>query len=60
MIHKMVAGRALDEEDVKNILQKHGKAMDLSYVRSWLSEFGSLSEHRGIAARFNRMAKGLR
>jgi predicted nucleotidyltransferase len=53
IIHKMVAARAVDLEDVKNILIKNRKLIDLEYIRRWLSEFGGISEHKGILERFN-------
>lgn len=55
--HKMVAGRAVDEEDVKDILIKRGKAIDLKYIRSWLSQFAKIPEHQGIVERFDRLLK---
>ena len=38
IIHKLIAGRARDLEDVKAILLKNRDA-DLTYIRHWLSEF---------------------
>jgi hypothetical protein len=44
IIHKTIAGRPRDLEDVRGILLKT-PAIDLAYVRHWLSEFDrSLSE----------------
>ena len=57
IIHKMVAGRAIDEEDVKSVLIKNKDSIDLKYVRRWLSQFNKTSEHRGILARFNILLK---
>ena len=57
IIHKMVAARAVDVEDVKNILIKNNKTIDLEYIRRWLSEFGKLSEHKGILEKFNSLLK---
>ena len=53
IIHKMVAGRAIDVEDVNNILIKNKDLLDLEYVRKWLLEFGRISEHDGILKRFD-------
>jgi predicted nucleotidyltransferase len=55
IIHKMVAGRSVDEEDVKSILVKHRASLDLKYVERWLSEFGRSSEHSGVWQRFTRI-----
>lgn len=57
IIHKMIAARAVDEEDVKNILIKNKVSIDLEYIRRWLSEFGKLSEHKQILERFNNLLK---
>jgi hypothetical protein len=38
IIHKLVAGRPRDLEDVRNLLLKR-PAMDLPYLRHWLEEF---------------------
>lgn len=55
IIHKMFAGRAIDEEDVKNILLKNKKSVNATYIRRWLSQFGRLSDQRGILKRFNKL-----
>jgi predicted nucleotidyltransferase len=57
IIHKMIAARAIDAEDVKNILIKNKDSIDLEYVRKWLSEFGELPEQKGILERFNNLLK---
>ena len=45
MIHKVIAGRARDLEDVKSILLKNPK-YDCDYIEKWLEEFDkSLGEH---------------
>lgn len=45
VIHKVVAGRARDLEDVKSILLKNPE-YDLDYIKKWLEEFDkSLGEH---------------
>ncbi len=38
VIHKMIAGRARDFEDIKSILLKNPK-YDLVYIKKWLKEF---------------------
>lgn len=55
IIHKMVAGRTIDEEDVKSILTKNKDAIDFEYTEKWLSEFGKISGHEGILERFNSL-----
>ena len=53
IIHKMVAGRAIDEEDVKSILARNRDTIDLKYVEKWLSEFAKIAEHGDISTNFN-------
>ena len=44
MIHKVIAGRARDLEDIKSILLKNQK-YDSDYIEKWLQEFDkSLTE----------------
>jgi len=57
IIHKMVAGRAIDDEDVKSILAKNKDIIDFKYIRKWLSEFSKIAEHKDILARFNSLLK---
>ncbi len=55
IVHKMIAGRAIDAEDVKNILIKNKGSIDLEYIRKWLSEFSEISEHKGILGKFDNL-----
>ena len=55
IIHKMVAGRAIDDEDVKAILARNRGAIDLEYIEKWLSEFGKIPEQEGILEKFSRL-----
>jgi len=57
IIHKMLAGRAIDEEDIKNILLKNKNKLNLKYVKSWLSKFNKLGEQKGVLDRFNSLLK---
>jgi len=57
IIHKMVAGRAVDEEDVRSILIKNKGVIELKYVKKWLSEFSRQSEHKGILEKFESLLK---
>jgi len=57
IIHKMIAARAVDIEDVKNILIKNKNELDPGYIKKWLSEFSSLTEHKEILKRFNTLLK---
>ena len=44
IIHKCVAGRPRDLEDVKGILLRQ-RVLDLDYIRRWLREFEGLVQH---------------
>lgn len=45
IIHKCVAGRARDIEDVEGVLIRQHEHLDLHWIRSWLSE-SSARSHR--------------
>jgi len=55
IIHKILAGRAIDEEDVTSILAKNKSSIDLKYVKKWLLEFSKISEHEGSLEKFNKL-----
>ena len=57
IIHKMIAARAVDAEDVKSILIKNKDSIDLEYINGWLLEFSKISEHEGILEGFNGLLK---
>jgi predicted nucleotidyltransferase len=57
IIHKMIAARAIDIEDVKNILLKQKTSIDLKYIQKWLLEFEQISEQTGISEQFNGLLK---
>jgi len=55
IIHKMIAGRGVDIEDVKNILTKHKNSLDYKYIESWLAAFGKIPEHQEILEKFHSL-----
>lgn len=57
IIHKMVAGRAIDEEDVRSILLKNKNSIDFNYIKKWLLEFNDIMEHKGILEKFENILK---
>lgn len=57
IIHKMFAGRAIDEEDVKNMLIKNRNKTNLKYIEKWLSEFSRSPGQKGILRKFNSLLK---
>lgn|SRR3989338_4121986 len=52
IIHKMLAGRAVDKMDVKHILLKHQKTLDMDYISKWLKEFERMPEYGSINQHF--------
>ncbi len=57
IVHKMVAGRAIDEEDVKSMLLKNKDSLDCQYIRKWLAEFGKIPEYSEMPGRFEDLLK---
>lgn len=57
IIHKMLAGRPRDLEDVTSVLLKQPQT-DLAYVRHWLTQFAQALD-QPLAARFERLLKEL-
>ncbi len=52
IIHKCVAGRPRDVEDVKQILRRQRLALDLGHIRQWLQAFASVVEDHDVQALF--------
>ena len=52
IIHKIIAGRPRDLEDVKSVLVKN-RGLDDSYIRDWLGRFGS-ELGQSLIARFDQ------
>jgi predicted nucleotidyltransferase len=58
IIHKVLAGRAVDLEDVKNILVKiSAKKLDVRYIKKWLGEFQKIPGAVSLVALFNKLLK---
>jgi len=55
IIHKMIAGRAIDEEDVKSILIRQVGQIDLDYVKGWLEKFEVMPEYAGVRNKFEKL-----
>lgn len=55
IIHKMVAGRPVDQEDVRHLVAKNRESIDTDYVRHWLSEFSQLPDHSQIVTEFDAL-----
>lgn len=52
VIHKLVAGRPIDHEDVRDVLAKNRERVDPAYLESWLREFSRLPGHEQILTDF--------
>ncbi|NPA90657.1 MAG: nucleotidyltransferase family protein [Chloroflexi bacterium] len=52
VIHKLLAGRPRDLEDIRTILRK--QELDTAYIRSWLAQFEQTLQ-RPFVARFERI-----
>jgi len=55
IIHKMVAARPIDHEDVRHLLAKNRNTIDFDYLKQWLSEFTHLPGHEGILQDFETL-----
>lgn len=53
IIHKMIAGRVIDQEDIKNMLIKNKNSIDVEYIKKWLGEFSHIDEYKEIAQKFD-------
>lgn len=57
IIHKMIAGRVRDEEDVKNILLKNWTKIDKKYIEKWLKEFDQSMGNKELLDQFRQLMK---
>ena len=60
IIHKCVAGRARDIEDVERILIRQRLSLELRYIRKWLRAFASLVESHDVRTLFENVLKKAR
>ncbi len=44
IIHKAIAGRPRDLEDIQGVIYRHKDTLDTRYIKAWLSEFSALYE----------------
>jgi hypothetical protein len=52
IIHKAVAGRPRDIEDIEGIVYRQGNSLDVEYIRLWLREFAAALENPELSNRF--------
>jgi len=55
IVHKMLASRAVDIDDIRSILAKQGDVVNIEYIRKWLSEFEAMPEFAGIVEKFGEL-----
>jgi hypothetical protein len=54
IIHKAVAGRAIDLLDIQGVIERQAENMDLKYIRQWLKNFSLILETDEVLNRFER------
>lgn len=59
IIHKCVAGRPRDMEDVRTILERRRGRVDVAYVRKWLADFAALLPDKDIVGSFEKALASL-
>jgi len=55
IIHKLIAARAIDIEDVRSVINKNRQNINLAYIRKWLWEFSQIPEYEKILNSFNNL-----
>ena len=60
IVHKCVAGRARDLEDVENILIHRRMKLDVKYIRKWLGDFAPLIDEHDVLGYFEMALKKAR
>ena len=58
IIHKAIAGRPRDIDDMKGIVLRQKDNMDMSYLNQWLTEFSCLLERPDIYQSFENAVSG--
>ena len=52
IVHKCIAGRPRDKEDVERVLVRQRLSVDTGYIRQWLGEFADLMEDHDVISIF--------
>ena len=55
IVHKAVAGRPQDQADIRGIVERQGEALDVGYIRRWLSAFAETKGDPGIQSPFEEI-----
>jgi hypothetical protein len=48
IIHKCIAGRPRDQEDIEGILERQHVSIDMGYIRQWLGEFAEIIDSHDV------------
>ena len=54
IIHKAVAGRPRDLQDIEGVIYRQGDRLDVDYIRFWLKEFAVALEEPELSERFEK------
>lgn len=57
IIHKLIAGRAIDVEDTKIILLKNRTTINIGYIEKWLAEFSQIPEYENVLIRWTELLR---
>ncbi len=60
IIHKCIAGRARDVEDVERVLVRQKVKLNLPYIRRWLRAFAPVIEGHDVRALFENLVRKAR
>jgi len=59
IIHKMVASRGTDLQDVEGILARQRGKLDMKYIRHWLTQFSEALETPEMLRKFNELYESI-
>jgi len=54
IIHKAVAGRPRDLQDIESVIVRQGDKLDAAYIRSWLKRFSLILETDAVLDNFEK------
>jgi hypothetical protein len=55
IIHKSVAGRPRDLDDIEGVIHRHWRVLDVEHIRRWLALFEQLKEDAALLPTFERI-----
>lgn len=60
IIHKSIAGRPQDINDIESIIIRQGEKLNVKYIKRWLKEFSEILENKEILDRFENPLKKIK